>query len=88
MVLGSNNKRPSINYPCEWDYKVIGSDVEKILHAIDETIDGLNYDVRPSNVSNSGKYCSLNLKVKVVTEEERDFIFSTLANHDDIIMVI
>jgi putative lipoic acid-binding regulatory protein len=88
MILGSNNKRPSIDYPCDWDYKIIGSDAEKILEAINEAIEGTEYDVRPSNISNSGKYCSLNLKVRVVTEEERDFIFSKLSNHKDVIMVI
>lgn len=88
MILGSDEKRPSIIYPCDWDYKVIGSDVEKVLSAINDTVEGLKHDVRPSNLSNSGKYCSINLKVHVVTEDERNFIYSSLANHNDIIMVL
>jgi putative lipoic acid-binding regulatory protein len=88
MIIGENGRRPRINYPCEWGYKVIGNDVEKLLSAIDEATSGLEYSVTPSNVSSSGKYYSVNVKIKVVSEEERNVIYKSLENHNDILMVM
>lgn len=88
VLLGSQGRRPTINYPCEWDYKVIGNDVEKMLSAIELAANGLNYEVKPSNVSKTGKYFSINMKLTVSSEEERDLIFQNLDSHENVIMVI
>jgi uncharacterized protein len=87
MILGENNERPNIEYPCEWSYKVIGSDLDNILAAIEDASSGLEYDVTPSNVSENEKYFSVNLKIKVPNEITRDIIYEKLAKHDSIRIV-
>jgi uncharacterized protein len=89
MILDSNNKqRPDIEYPCEWSYKVIGNNVEKILEAIEDASKGLNYDVTPSNISRNGNYFSLNFKVEVPSEVVRDLIYQKLGENSNIKMVL
>lgn len=88
MILDSDSQKPEITYPCEWAYKVIGTDVNKILFAIEEAAMGLTYDVSPSNVSSNGKYFSLNLKLEVPNETVRNLIFEKLGKSPDIKFVI
>jgi uncharacterized protein len=88
MTLDPDNKRPKIEYPCEWEYKVIGEDVEEVLNAIDTASLGLEYSVVPSNMSKHGKYCSVNVKVVVPNEVVRDLVYEKLSSYDSIRMVI
>jgi putative lipoic acid-binding regulatory protein len=86
MVLDSN-KRPEINYPCEWSYKIIGNNIDKILEAIESAVSGLNYDVTPSNISKNGNYYSLNLTLTVPNEVVRDIIYQKLDSSEFIKIV-
>lgn len=88
MILDSNSKRPWIDYPCEWGYKVIGSDVDKILYAIEEASLGLDYSVTPSNISKNGKYYSLNFNLEVPNEVVRDLVYEKLKKNNDITIVL
>ena len=83
-----NGRKPKIEYPAKWDYKIIGSSVEDMLKAVEEIIVGLDYQVTPSNISRNGKYFSLNITVVVPSEVLRDIIFQKLTNHPDIKIVI
>ena len=71
MMINHNNERPKIDYPCEWEYKVIGANVDNIIKVIEEAAKGLNYAITPSNVSKNEKYFSLNFKVEVPNEVVR-----------------
>jgi len=86
MELGK--RKPDIEYPTKWQYKIIGSDVEEMLSAVEESIKGLNYEVAPSNVSKNEKYFSLNVSLIVPSEVVRDIIFQNLAKHPAIKIVI
>jgi uncharacterized protein len=88
MFLNTNFERPEINYPCEWSYKVIGTDVEMILAAIDDASCGIEYDVTPSNVSKNEKYYSLDVTLEVPSEFMRDFIFQKLKDSEHIKIVL
>lgn len=77
-----------INYPCEWCYKVIGEDREKMLIAVDTIIKSDSMIVHQSNTSKNGKYISLEIKVRVNNELERDNYFKLLAKHSEIRMVL
>ena len=83
-----NKKRPDIDYPTKWQYKIIGSDVDEMLSAVEESIIGLDYQVVPSNVSSNEKYFSLNISLIVPSEIVRDIIFQKLSNHPAIKFVI
>jgi putative lipoic acid-binding regulatory protein len=86
MILDSNN-RPEITYPCEWSYKIIGNNIDKILEAIENAVSGLKYDVTPSNISKNGNYYSLNLKLTVPNEVIRDLIYQKLDSCESVKIV-
>jgi uncharacterized protein len=88
MTQESENRRPEIEYPCEWGYKVIGTDVNIILAAIEEASMGLTYDVTPSNISKNGKYFSINFTLQVPNEVVRNLIYEKLNKNPEIKMVI
>ena len=86
MILDSN-QRPEITYPCEWSYKIIGNNIDKILEAIENAVSGLKYDVTPSNISKNGNYYSLNLSLIVPNEVIRDLIYQKLDSSESIKIV-
>jgi len=88
MILDSNSKQPIIEYPTKWEYKVIGEDIDKLLKAIEETVNGLEYEITPSNISKGGKYFSLNLTVVVLSEVMRNRVFRDLDDHPNVKIVI
>ncbi len=79
MILDENSERPEIIYPCNWDYKIIGTDVEEMLKVIEEAVGDLTYEISPSNISKKGNYFSLNLSVYVPSEIVRDIIFQKVS---------
>ena len=87
-MVPDEGKRPLIEYPCEWDYKIIGTNIEKMLEAIKDAISDMKYDVTPSNISLKGKYFSLNLKVTVPNETMRDIVYQKLNSSDFVKIVI
>lgn len=88
MILDSNNNKPNIEYPCDWNYKVIGTDVDEMIKAIELAALGMEYEINSSKVSSKGNYFSLNLKVFVTSEVIRDIIFAKLKENDFVKMVL
>ena len=88
MVFNTENKKPQIDYPCKWPYKIIGESVEEMISAVEEVMVDLEYDLTPSNISRKGKYFSLNITVVVSSEILRDLIFQNLTKHPAIKFVI
>lgn len=84
----NEDRRPEIDYPCIWNYKVIGNNVDDILAAVKDSVLGLEYSVRPSNVSRTGKYFSFNISIEVPNEVVRDLVFENLQKNDHIKFVI
>jgi len=85
--MTKKKEKPLIEYPTEWRYKIIGENLESMLYTIDDTIEGLESDLTPSNISKKGKYYSLNLVVTVESEEDRDNIYRELVSNPNIKMV-
>lgn len=88
MILDSNSEKPNIDYPCNWNYKIIGTELEEMIRAIEKIVEGMEYNIASSNVSSKGKYFSLNLKVFVTSEAIRNIIFEKLESSDYVKMVI
>ena len=88
MIFNQENKKPQIEYPCKWPYKIIGKSVEEMINAVEEVVVDLEYDLTPSNISRKGKYFSLNISVVVPSEIVRDLIFQKLSAHPAINFVI
>lgn len=83
-----SEKKVQITYPCEWGYKIIGLDRAKMLLAVDTIIKSDSMLISESRTSKNGKYISLDIKVMVQNESERNNYFKMLAEHSEIRMVL
>ena len=86
--MNLENRKPEINYPTKWEYKIIGSDVEEMINAVETIVKDFEYDLVPSNISKKANYFSMNVIVLVPTEEFRDKIFKEFTEHPAIKFVI
>lgn len=78
----------NIEYPSNWTYKIIGSDVDDMIAAVEEIVGTTEYEITPSNISRNEKYYSLNVKVLVSSELIRNNIFQKLSEHRAVKFVI
>ena len=88
MSSNPTGRKPDIEYPCPWGYKVIGSDEERLRCAIAEVIQELPHTVTPSSRSHSGKYHCLNVELVVANEECRLEIYEGLRKHPAVKIVL
>ena len=84
MIDKRDNEEPSIDYPCEWIYKVIGSDKGSVHNAIESIIQDSEYQINDSNTSKTGKYLSFDVTVMVGDEAYRNKIYQAFKEHEDI----
>ena len=80
--------RHRIEYPCLWQYKIIGESKVEIHKAVEVHIGRRPYTLTLSNVSASGRYVSMNLEVTVHGEEQRLALYHLLAAHPAIRVVL
>jgi len=78
------SSKPQVSYPCEWEFKVIGTDEPALRRAIGQIVGDRAYHLDVSNRSTGGKYSSLRLAVRVEDEADRKAIFNALAEHKDV----
>ena len=71
-------KRPEIEYPCTWLYKVIGQDCTLLKEVIVSACAPMNVKISHSNVSTGGKYHSLNAELTVENEATRLAVYEAL----------
>jgi len=89
MILDKNTKeKPKIEYPCEWGFKIIGTDKEKLKECISDIMGEREYKSKDGNVSKKGKFVSMNASCEVCSQEERDELFKAFRDHKDVKMVI
>jgi putative lipoic acid-binding regulatory protein len=89
-------QRPEITYPCPWSFKIIGTDEDDVRRAVkitlavclDRNSGEREFELGLSRRSGEGNYVSLNLTLEVLSESERDAVFSGLADCPEIRMVI
>ncbi|MBK9096739.1 MAG: DUF493 domain-containing protein [bacterium] len=55
MIFNEENKKPQIEYPYNWPYKIIGENIEQMITAVEEVVIDLEYELTPSNISRKGK---------------------------------
>lgn len=87
-TTSSNEKKPEIDYPCVWQYKVIGQDQHLIQEAIKEICNPVPVAITYSHSSSSGKYHSFNAEIEVQDDEGRVSIYNALHNHSAIKVVL
>ena len=79
--------RPIIDYPCPWDYQIIGEDEQRLRGAVAVVIDD-KYVLTLSHRSKHMRYTSMQLTIEVRDDAHRDRIFEGLRQHDDILYVL
>ncbi|MCD6585083.1 MAG: DUF493 domain-containing protein [Desulfobacteraceae bacterium] len=67
-----------VEYPCQWSYRIIGTEEEVIRSAVKEYMKEAEFQLSASNTSRSGKYISLNLEIIVLNEDARNKIYLDL----------
>lgn len=80
-------EKPKIEYPCTWNYRIIGESKEKLVEIAFEVIDG-KFKHTPQMQSKTGKYHSINIEVVVESEIHRNDIFCRFQKHEDIKFVL
>ena len=89
MLLDENhNEKPKIDYPCEWGYKIIGTNKKDLEAVLFEVMGVRNYKQKGGNSSSKGKFHSLSTSCQVTSQEDRDNIFKAFQEHKDVKMVI
>ncbi len=89
MILDDKtDKKPQIDYPTQWGFKIIGRDKEALLKAIKEVMGEREHLCHLGNSSKTGKFHTYNASCTVEHQEERDALFKAFADHDDVEMVI
>ena len=87
-IINAMDKKVEIDYPCEWKYKVIGEEKEKILGAVRTVLGKRPYTCTFSKISNKGNYHSYEVKTLVHNEDDRTELFRLLKEHNDLKMVL
>ena len=89
MILDDKTQeRPTIEYPTNWGFKLIGRDKEALLSCIKEAMGEKEHLCSLGNTSRTGKFTTYNASCSVESEEERNKIFKYFETHDDVDMVI
>ncbi len=81
-------RRPEISYPCTWEYRVIGTDRQRLRQIILSACEPAVPAIRDGNRSSHGRYCSVNASVEVTSEDMRLAIFARISNNPEIKLVI
>ena len=88
MPVTLDRSQLNIDYPCRWEYRLIGLSEGGIRRAVSETVSGGDHTLRKSNRSSGGKYCSMVLELTVTSEEHRLELFGRLKDHREIVYLL
>ncbi|QOY52041.1 HP0495 family protein [Candidatus Sulfurimonas baltica] len=87
-IINAREEKLDLTYPCSWCYKLIAGEKEALEKAIHDVIEAREHKLTHSNNSKSGKYVSMNLDMLVHNEDDRNFIYEALKQHQNIKMVL
>mgnify|MGYP000636153564 CR=1 FL=1 len=87
-MIDLSKEKLELTYPCNWIYKVIGSNEEDVKAAVKEVVDRAEYTLKESHTSKKGKFKSFTLEVLVHNEDDRKTLYEILCAHEKIKMVL
>ena len=95
-MVDLNDQKPHIDYPCQWAFKIIGTDEDSMRAAVKDCLaESLNegtgerpYELGFSRASSEGKYVSLVLDIEVQDEKERNALFKALGDRPEVRIII
>ncbi|GAA7092856.1 hypothetical protein HpBGD77_10350 [Helicobacter pylori] len=83
--MPSDSKKPTIIYPCLWDYRVIMTTKDtSVLKKLLETYQR-PYTLELKNTSKNARFYSFNVSMEVLDESERNEIFQKISQLDKVV---
>ncbi|MDU9717420.1 HP0495 family protein [Helicobacter pylori] len=86
--MPSDLKKPTIIYPCLWDYRVIMT--TKDTSALKELLETYQrpFKLEFKNTSKNAKFYSFNVSMEVLDESERNEIFQKISQLDGVVQTL
>ncbi len=86
--MPSDLEKPTIIYPCVWDYRVIMTTNDtSVLKELLETYQR-PFKLEFKNTSKNAKFYSFNVSIKVSNEAERNEIFQKISQLDGVVQTL
>lgn len=86
--MPSDLKKPTIIYPCLWDYRVIMTTKDtSVLKELLETYQR-PFKLEFKNTSKNAKFYSFNVSMEVLDESERNEIFQKISQLDGVVQTL
>ncbi len=86
--MPSDLEKPTIIYPCLWDYRVImTTENESVLKELLETYQR-PFKLELKNTSKNAKFYSFNVSMEVSNEAERNEIFQKISQLDQVVQTL
>jgi len=80
--------KPKIDYPCTWQYKIIGESAVAITRLVADHVHEKGYTLTDSNISSGGRYVSMSLELTVQSDERRLELYRLLAEDPTVKVVL
>lgn len=87
-MIDLNQCTLELNYPCNWEYKIVIHHEQTIKDIIKEVLDERHHNIKPSKKSTGGKFKSYTLEMLVHNEDDRQELYKMLMDHEHIKMVL
>ncbi len=86
--MPSDSKKPTIIYPCLWDYRVIMT--TKDTSTLKELLETYQrpFKLEFKNTSKNAKFYSFNVSIEVSSEAERNEIFQKISQLDGVVQTL
>ncbi|RVZ53516.1 HP0495 family protein [Helicobacter pylori] len=86
--MPSDSKKPTIIYPCLWDYRVIMTTKDE--SALKELLETYQrpFKLEFKNTSKNAKFYSFNVSMEVLNEAERNEIFQKISQLDGVVQTL
>ncbi|WP_208355525.1 HP0495 family protein [Helicobacter pylori] len=86
--MPSDSEKPTIIYPCLWDYRVIMTTNDtSVLKELLETYQR-PFKLEFKNTSKNAKFYSFNVSMEVSSESERNEIFQKISQLDGVVQTL
>ncbi|WQY00205.1 DUF493 family protein [Helicobacter pylori] len=86
--MPSDSEKPTIIYPCVWDYRVIMTTKDtSMLKELLETYQR-PFKLEFKNTSKNAKFYSFNVSMEVSSESERNEIFQKISQLDGVVQTL
>lgn len=88
MAHFPGTKKPAIEYPCDWLYKIFGRDQDAMRRAVARMVAGRRHALKPSRSSRNDRYHCMNLELLVLSDDDRLGVYEALNAQEEILLVL